>query len=545
MNPISRTGPLVVAALTASLVLVASASAATITPTPGFVADNHTDDANCSLREAVTIANADSSAAEPDCGVNGTLGNDTIALGAGTYVLDIAGVDGGNPNATGDLDANTTLADLTIDGAGAATTTIDSNLAAPTDRVLQHGSSGSLNVTDLTVTGGNSVQEGGGILSQAELALERVVVTFNTTGSVGGGISARGSSLTITDSVVSDNTNTGVDGGGLITDATVTTIDSSVIRGNSGAHSGGPNGGGIQAVDTTLTITDSLIVDNDVTDTDAAGTVRGGGLAIAGAAASATIRGTTISANRALGGSDRTGAGVLVTGTASAILINSTVSANEALGAGGDAAGMDADGGTVDLIHTTFGPNPVGPGGDSAIAVGTLGARGVVIETASGRPACGGGFNSLGGNVLTDTSCGPAGTNDELDADPLLGPLADNGGPDAGAPGFLEPIPTHLPAAASTVVDHVPAADCDDDLGASLLVDQRGVGRPFESDGDGIAECEAGSVESQAAPPPPPPPPPPTGGGQQPPAQKPAAKKCKKGQKLKKGKCVRKKRKKK
>ncbi len=121
----------------------------------------------------------------------------------------------------------------------------------------------------------------------------------------------------------------------------------------------------------------------------------------------------------------------------------------------------------------------------------------------------------------------------------MLGPLQDNGGPDAGAPGLVQPIFTHLPAQPSTVVDHVPAADCDDEIAGAplLLADQRGLLRPFDGDDNGTADCDAGSVELQTQPTPPPPPPPPAGGGQ-PTTQQPttmttatAKKKCKKAKK--------------
>jgi hypothetical protein len=118
----------------------------------------------------------------------------------------------------------------------------------------------------------------------------------------------------------------------------------------------------------------------------------------------------------------------------------------------------------------------------------------------------------------------------------MLGALEDNGGPGAGRPDALVGILTHLPAQASTVVDHVPAASCDDETAGPplLLVDQRGAGfpRPFDGDGNGTADCDAGSVELQTAPTPAPPP----ATGNTPPAAGPAQpapkkKKCKKAKK--------------
>ena len=81
------------------------------------------------------------------------------------------------------------------------------------------------------------------------------------------------------------------------------------------------------------------------------------------------------------------------------------------------------------------------------------------------------GNSGAGGNVV-GTSAVPL--------DPLLGPLADHGGPTL----------THRPAAGSVARDHVPSEDCLDEDGSALTVDQRGFVRPMG------AACDAGAVES-------------------------------------------------
>jgi hypothetical protein len=226
-----------------------------------------------------------------------------------------------------------------------------------------------------------------------------------------------------------------------------------------------------------------------------------------------------------------------VIGAATAVsIVNSTFSGNEALSAGGSGGGFRIGSGTATIVHSTFGPNPVSDFGSALQREGgTLNIRGSVIETSGAVTACesGAGFiTSQGFNVFTDNTCAfTLGTGDEENADPMLGPLEDNGGPGAGRPDARVAILTHLPAQASTVVDHVPAANCDDETAGAplLLVDQRGAGfpRPFDGDGNGTADCDAGSVELQTAPSPPPPP---TTGGGQPPTTTPVAKKkkCKK-----------------
>jgi CSLREA domain-containing protein len=532
------------AALALVAVLAPSvARGATITPNV-FTDELDNSNATCSLREAISIANADVNTAEPDCPITGTLGNDTIALGTGEYVLELPGsLD--QLNATGDLDVNTTSQDLTIDGVSAGQTTIATDSAPPwTDRVLdQNAGAGTLTVSDVTVTGGNETDGfgGGGIASATGgLVVERVRVTDNHTESGGGGLSVNSNSAAISDSTIDLNTSNGATGGGGLTlGGGTVTIASTVIKQNSVEFTDPGDGGGLASFNAAVTVTGSVISGNSVTDTDASGTTFGGG--ILWFASTGTIRGTTVSGNEVAGPSNNLAGGIRVAGSGGNLkLVNDTISGNEALGGTGSSGGLRVEAGAATVAHTTFGPNPVG---NQTTAIGhsggTVTVRGSIIDTIEGFGACDGSPTSGDDNVFAGLSCGPTTGNDVADADPMLGALADNGGPDAGAPGFEQPILTHLPAAASAAVDHVPAADCDDEPAGSLLIDQRGLTRPFDSDGDSVAECEAGSLEIQSAPQPPP------GGGSPPPAATPVKKRCKKGQKLKKGRCVKKKRKKK
>lgn len=84
---------------------------------------------------------------------------------------------------------------------------------------------------------------------------------------------------------------------------------------------------------------------------------------------------------------------------------------------------------------------------------------------------------SLGHNLFSDDSCGTLLPSDRVDPEPLLGPLADNGGP----------TPTRLPFADSPAVDAIPAGTPE--LCTAGIVDQRGEARP-----DGPA-CDIGAVE--------------------------------------------------
>jgi hypothetical protein len=92
-------------------------------------------------------------------------------------------------------------------------------------------------------------------------------------------------------------------------------------------------------------------------------------------------------------------------------------------------------------------------------------------------------INSLGYNIFSDNSCPPLFpqlATDRRNTDPLLGPLADNGGP----------TKTHLPLAGS------PAIDTSTGCGQT---DQRGFARPADGDGNGSAVCDVGPVEAGAS----------------------------------------------
>jgi len=487
----------------AAVLLIAPAGSTAATITVTATSDDVVNNGTCTLREAIDEANANSDAAAVDCNTwSGGFGNDTIQLNATTYVLDEPGA-GDNLNGTGDLDADTDAGsgNLTIAGSGAGATVIDPAVAW-NDRIVDQISpgGGTLTVSDLTVTQGNVAGDGGGIRSDAgTLQVERARVSANTAQGLGGGIFADGVALSIVDSDVSSNT-TADDGGGVLTLATTTTIDSTLVFNNLAIGSGGTQGGGIYAQNTTLNLVDSIVNENSADE--AVGAAEAGGIVVLNGGG--TIRGTEISENKLFGPGANTGAGARLQPSDPLNFVNSTISGNEALDPLENGAGLVLSGGTVNLVHSTIGPNPVRAGGVSALLQtgATVNVRGSAIETFGAEAACGGAINSQGHNVFTDGSCGALGTGDEANADPMLGLLQDNGGPNAGAPPTapLEPVRSHLPANASTAVDHVPQANCTDLPAGALLVDQRGFARPMDFNGNGVAECDAGSIELQTTP---------------------------------------------
>ncbi|MFN8110193.1 MAG: choice-of-anchor Q domain-containing protein [Thermoleophilia bacterium] len=226
-----RPAHLAVASLVAVLVAAGGpADAATLTVTTGLDTGDGVCDATCSLRDAVTVANA-----------TGT--SNDIVLPAGTFFLTTTG-GGEDANKTGDLDVTN---DLTIRGAGPGATTIQ---AAMGDRVIDVLAGAGLRLFDLTLTGGVApVDEGGGGIRDTTgggLALQRVVVRGNLgPGSLtgyGGGIRMSGAHLS-TDAVaiVGNAAWGGAFGGGIFLSGPGTSADlvNTTIAGNVGNTAGG------------------------------------------------------------------------------------------------------------------------------------------------------------------------------------------------------------------------------------------------------------------------------------------------------------------
>jgi len=216
---------------------------------------------------------------------------------------------------------------------------------------------------------------------------------------------------------------TGDDGSLLITEST--------ISGNTAVN----NGGGIFVNDHTATIVDSTIEGNSSTSGD------GGGIAI-GANGILDMTNSTVTNNSA----DSSGGGIFNSGATSNI-DNTTITANSATTGGG-----------IDNTGTLIVAN-------SIIANQTLG--GDCSDTGT--------LTSDGGNIESAMSCGFMSMGDLQDTDPLLGPLANNGGK----------TDTHILLPGSLAIDNAGTCGLPDD-------DQRGQPRDVDP-------CDSGSVEVQKA----------------------------------------------
>jgi hypothetical protein len=201
--------------------------------------------------------------------------------------------------------------------------------------------------------------------------------------------------------------------------ATVTIHGLTITRGFADSYGGGILNAG------NLTLLACTISGNDV---EFDGQVYGGGIYNSG---TLTIRDSTISGNSAeadLG--DGNGAGIYNDGTLT--LLNSTVADNYAWGFEfGSQGGGIANYGMLTIRNSTVSDNAAAKGGGIRNS-GILDMRDTILADngANPGPDLYGNLASSGYNLIGKSSGGSGyAPTDLLDVDPMLGPLADNGGP--------------------------------------------------------------------------------------------------------------------
>jgi hypothetical protein len=496
------------AAAAALAVSAAPATAATLTPNI-TAEDNGT--ADCSLREAIDAAVANSDGGGCDTETTGPYGNDVtdeIVLTGSPYNLT-------NPTTNEDLNFN---GDLDVGGGGPIVIRSDApgvrrniSMGPLVDRMFELVNVNG--VADLTLrdidlgTAGELPAENGGVILAAtngnDLDLENVEIQHNDdVNAVNGGliyVSGASSTFEMSDSKLTGGDAT-TNGGGLFLDNVApVTIEHSLISFNNATA---PNtfdaqGGGIYATNTPLTIIDSEISDNTATAPGAGdGDARGGGVA---AFSALTMRRTLVENNQVFsndaGTAEEAGGGLwLLSGVGASLIQNSTITENSAGNDAANGAGgglYNASSTLVEVVHTTFLANDASDAdnGDHIHNAGTgLTYANSVIPGGGDVNPCEGADPatvSNGYNALSpDDTCTADGTGDATGVIGIVpGGATANGGP---AIGGSDPVPMRTIAISGGIAENlVPTANC----GPAGGIDARGVARP-----QGPA-CDAGAFE--------------------------------------------------
>ncbi len=269
------------------------------------------------------------------------------------------------------------------------------------------------------------VNYGGAINNAGTLTVHDAHLMQNWASEDGGGIYNTGN-LTVRDSLITGNK--GDNGGGIYSVGTAT-IETTVITDNlASAVSGSSRGGGIYNGGT-LSITSSSVLDNSTVQNNA----WGGGIYNAGML---WVDSSTVAGNSANNGSPAFGGfggGICNFTGGVATIRNSTIANNQSSDFGG---GIYNVGTAVTIDHSTIAINSSERGGgiwsdfDNTVSLrNTIAARNTSDIPTSG-PDLHGQFASSGYNLIGDTTAaGGFVETDILDVDPILGPLADNGGP--------------------------------------------------------------------------------------------------------------------
>jgi hypothetical protein len=392
---------------------VTQAHAATIT------VNNTNDNGPGSLRQTLTIAND----------------GDTINFAVtGTITL----TSGGLP-----INKN-----ITISGPGADQLSIDGKQALLVFGIFPGKTA---TISGLTI---RNAEAGAGVWNeQGTLAVSNCAITSN---SYEGLLNDEGT-LNVNNCVLSGNSYYG-----LYSYFGVTTVSKSVVSGNSsgglvndGPHQHPPNDpiGGPGS----MTIADSIVSDNS-------------GPGVSNVAGFLTVLNSTLSGNSAGEALDGGGimSGALFKTPADVTLVNCTISGNSAPGFGGGIAGGywgvtivnstisgnsagDSGGGIsgafVRIMNSTISGNSAGLGGGIYHYLFNLEISNTILNaSASGQNIFNndGTVTSHGYNISSDDGDGVlTGPGDQINTDPLLSPLQDNGGPTL----------THLPLLGSPAID--------------------------------------------------------------------------------------------
>lgn len=450
--------------------------------------------AHCSLREAIYAANAASTDDTITFSVSGTIAPVGVlpaivnASSAGALIID----GGGN---------------ITISGQNAG-------------RVFWVNSGASLTLKNLTISGGSTTGDGGGVANFGVMTANSVAFSNNRAAGGGGIANFNGATLNVVNSTFSNNVATN-GGGGLANYAGgVATVDNSAFTENSTDNNGGglwnagsltvnnsaisantalrgggvANFGALSVSETTLDRNITIVsgeggamynsgtatVIGSIIDANSAG--YGGGIYTFDSSSVAVIKSTFVSNRAVLGGG-----GIYSTAASDVLVGNSTFAGNDA----GTVGGGVANSATVTIVNSTFSGNGATTGG-GVYVTGSATLQNTLIANSTRGGDCAGILSSATNNNLIEDHSSACGLTNGVHGniigqDPNLGALT-------GSPAYF-PL-----NAGSAAIDAGDALVCFAPPVNNQA--QNGVIRPQDGDGNGSAVCDIGSVEYVGAEPP-------------------------------------------
>ncbi|HKP04967.1 MAG TPA: right-handed parallel beta-helix repeat-containing protein [Chthoniobacterales bacterium] len=368
--------------------------------------------------------------------------------------------------------------DITIDGPGPDLLAVVRADSLTYFRIFHILPSHTVTIEGLRISNGSASGEpGGGLLNEATLTMDNCVVSDNVmdAGDSGGGIASFGT-LTIVNSIVTDNWATFSFGfptgrGGGIAGGQMTIINSKITNNKAVFDGGGILGGPLVIINSTISGNSAF--------SNFVGSGTGGGIVCS----DATITNSTISGNQARGDESGTGGGIASSGTLT--IVNSTISGNFSNQDGGGIS-QGGSNGMLTITNSTISGNRANRNGGGIHHTGGILKIGNTILDAGASGAnifsSGATVTSEGYNLSSDDGGGfLTGSGDQVNTNPVLGPLQNNGGPTL----------THLPLSGSPAINAG-----DPNFTPPPSSDQRGTGYARIFNG----RIDIGSVEVQPTP---------------------------------------------
>jgi predicted outer membrane repeat protein len=300
-----------------------------------------------------------------------------------------------------------------------------------TNRVFLVNNSKSLTLRHINVANGSNNLYGGGVYvsDTGSLTVEDTTFTGNTASQGGAIYDNSVITMTITGSTITGNSSSSYGGGIYIRFGNVA-VNNSTINGNSANN----DGGGIYISFGDVQVTNSTVNDNSA--------INGGGIHNSGML---YLINSTVSHNMASNQTDN-GSGGAIFNSETLTVTNSTISDNTAYTSNG---GIANNVGSTLTLHNSIVANNVAPSHPDCSTDGTATAQNSLEETGTPGQGCLNGPNNLNG-------------------DPNLGPLQDNGGP----------TETHALLHGSIAINAGNNGLAVDPDSNPLLYDQRGAGYP-------------------------------------------------------------------